>query len=154
MLIWRLSIQFQLNDVRQTETESSSKETVEDDEPTSAAVQPELGNQSTIGKVTDRQWIEGFFAGENCVVGVTGYWKHEFCYWKYVRQFHREHDGTRIIVTLGIWDEKEHLKWVTEQALKNKKVKRVNSISNRYSNGDYCDASSSARNVEVKLKFL
>jgi len=44
------------------------------------------------------------------------------------------------------------LKWVGEQAQKNKKVKRVNFISNRYSKGDYCDASSSARNVEVKLK--
>jgi len=78
--------------VRQTETESSSKEaeSVEDDEPTSPAVQPELGSQSTIGKVSDRQWIEGFFAGENWVVGGTGYWKHEFCYRKYARQFHRE----------------------------------------------------------------
>jgi len=141
-------------DVKQTETESSSKEAVEsvdDDEPTSPAV-PQPKFQSTIGKVTDRQWIEGFFAGENCVVGGTGYWKHELCYKKYARQFHRDRDGTRIVVTLGLWDEKEHFKWVAEQAQKNKKVKRMNSISNRYSNGDYCDASSSARNVEVKLK--
>jgi len=130
---------------------SSSVSPEEDPVSKPAATMPSMmSSQSTIGEITDRQWIDGFLAGENCVQGGTGYWKHELCYRKHARQFHRERDGSQIAISLGLWNEAEHKKWISRNPLK--KVKRALSISNLYTGGDYCDANSRPRSVEVKLK--
>ena len=72
------------------ETAPPAAAAAEEEPPTSPASLPKMmSSQSQIGEITDRQWIDGFLAGENCVQGGTGYWRHELCYRKYARQFHR-----------------------------------------------------------------
>jgi len=133
------------------ETAPPAAAAAEEEPPTSPASLPKMmSSQSQIGEITDRQWIDGFLAGENCVQGGTGYWRHELCYRKYARQFHREKDGIQIAISLGLWNEDEHKKWVVRNP--SKKVKRALSISNMYTGGDHCEANSHPRSVEVKLK--
>ena len=69
---------------------SSTTGSAEPEAPTSPSSMPSMmSSQSSIGEITDKQWIDGFLAGENCVQGGTGYWKHELCFRKHARQFHK-----------------------------------------------------------------
>jgi hypothetical protein len=36
----------------------------------------------------DREFLEGFLSGRDCLTGGLGWWKYEFCYGKHVMQFH------------------------------------------------------------------
>ena len=48
--------------------------------------QPEpLGN---LGIDVDREFLENFLSGRECLPGGTGWWKYEICYGKHVIQFH------------------------------------------------------------------
>uniref|UniRef100_K1QSM0 Endoplasmic reticulum lectin 1 n=1 Tax=Magallana gigas TaxID=29159 RepID=K1QSM0_MAGGI len=52
----------------------------------------------------------------------TGWWKHEFCFGKYARQFHDDPEG-RTVIYLGQWNEKKHLEWVSKNPSKMPKEK-------------------------------
>jgi hypothetical protein len=47
--------------------------------------QQPLGN---LGADVDREFLEGFFSGRECLPGGTGWWRYEICYGKHVIQFH------------------------------------------------------------------
>jgi hypothetical protein len=47
--------------------------------------QPPLGN---LGTDVDREFLEGFLSGRECLPGGTGWWRYEICYGKHVIQFH------------------------------------------------------------------
>jgi hypothetical protein len=47
--------------------------------------------QQTLGDLgadVDRQFLEGFLSGRECLPGGTGWWRYEICYGKHVIQFH------------------------------------------------------------------
>jgi hypothetical protein len=47
--------------------------------------QQPLGN---LGTDVDREFLEGFLSGRECLPGGTGWWRYEICYGKHVIQFH------------------------------------------------------------------
>ncbi len=47
--------------------------------------QAPLGN---LGADVDREFLEAFLSGRECLPGGTGWWKYEICYGKHVIQFH------------------------------------------------------------------
>ena len=47
--------------------------------------QPPLGN---LGTDVDREFLEGFLSGRECLPGGSGWWRYEICYGKHVIQFH------------------------------------------------------------------
>jgi hypothetical protein len=47
--------------------------------------QPPLGN---LGVDVDREFLEGFLSGRECLPGGTGWWRYEICYGKHVIQYH------------------------------------------------------------------
>ncbi len=47
--------------------------------------QQPLGN---LGTDVDRDFLEGFLSGRECLPGGTGWWKYEICYGKHVIQYH------------------------------------------------------------------
>ncbi|GAB1601489.1 endoplasmic reticulum lectin 1-like [Argonauta hians] len=107
-----------------------------------------------IGLATDEQTIRDFLSGNDCLKGGAGWWKHEFCYGKYVRQYHDGTDG-RTVITLGHWDLEKHINWLNANPLKKPKpVGKRRSISLFYTEGDFCEASGKKRVVEVKLKCI
>lgn len=47
--------------------------------------------QSPLGKLgndVDREFLDGFLSGRECLPGGSGWWKYEICYGKHVIQFH------------------------------------------------------------------
>ncbi|KAI6646583.1 Endoplasmic reticulum lectin 1 [Oopsacas minuta] len=96
---------------------------------------------------------ERFLAGEICLQGGTsGWWKYEFCYKDYVRQFHEDKTTSQEIV-LGIWDEKAHIKWFEENESSSKLVSQ-STVLHYYIGGEMCQATGKARAVVVKMKCL
>ncbi|CAI9730367.1 Hypothetical predicted protein [Octopus vulgaris] len=107
-----------------------------------------------IGLATDEQTIRDFLSGTDCLKGGAGWWKHEFCYGKYVRQYHDGNDG-RTVITLGHWRLDKHLQWLHANPLKKPKpIGKRRSISLLYTDGDFCEANGKKRIVEVKLKCI
>jgi hypothetical protein len=47
--------------------------------------QQPLGN---LGSDVDREFLQGFLSGRECLPGGTGWWRYEICYGKHVIQFH------------------------------------------------------------------
>lgn len=47
--------------------------------------QAPLGN---LGADVDREFLEGFLSGRECLPGGSGWWRYEICYGKHVIQFH------------------------------------------------------------------
>lgn len=47
--------------------------------------QEPLGN---LGQDVDREFLENFLSGRECLPGGAGWWKYEICYGKQVTQFH------------------------------------------------------------------
>ena len=47
--------------------------------------QQPLGN---LGTDVDRDFLEGFLSGRECLPGGAGWWRYEICYGKHVIQFH------------------------------------------------------------------
>ncbi|XP_034040839.1 endoplasmic reticulum lectin 1 isoform X3 [Thalassophryne amazonica] len=45
-----------------------------------------------ISRLTDDQLIKEFLSGSYCLHGGVGWWKYEFCYGKYVHQYHEVRD--------------------------------------------------------------
>lgn len=109
---------------------------------------------TTIGKEADKQLLRDLLSGDYCLHGGAGWWKHEFCYNKYAKQYHEEPNGVTTIF-LGHWNKQKHLDWLQNNPHKKpKEPKNRKFISLYYSNGDICDLNKKPRFVEVKLKCL
>jgi endoplasmic reticulum lectin 1 len=48
--------------------------------------------------------------------GGQGWWKYEYCHGKQVIQYHDFNDGAtkRLEVSLGVWNEEVHRKWIDD----------------------------------------
>nr|XP_046258557.1 endoplasmic reticulum lectin 1 isoform X2 [Scatophagus argus] len=110
-----------------------------------------------ISRLTDDQLIKEFLSGSYCLHGGVGWWKYEFCYGKYVHQYHEEKEQGKNIVVVGTWNVKEHTDWAKKNVarsyqLKEDGVQKVKLVSHFYGHGDLCDLTGKPRQVIVKLK--
>lgn len=103
----------------------------------------------------DTSQIESFLDGKNCLTGGTGWWKYEFCYGKYVRQFHVDKFGSKTSILLGVFDEKAHKEFLQTHPEKRPKAKgQRKQITYFYNGGSTCDKTGQQRQTEVVLKCL
>jgi endoplasmic reticulum lectin 1 len=103
----------------------------------------------------DTSQIENFLEGKNCLTGGTGWWKYEFCYGKYVRQFHVDKFGSKTSILLGVFDDKIHKEFLQSHPEKRPKpVGQRKQIVHFYSGGSTCDKTGQQRQTEVILKCL
>nr|DBA27147.1 TPA: hypothetical protein GDO54_011322 [Pyxicephalus adspersus] len=110
-----------------------------------------------ISKLTDEQLIKEFLSGSYCFHGGVGWWKYEFCYGKYVHQYHEDKDSGRTTLVVGVWKEEQHLEWAKKNAARlfhppGDGVQTVRMVSHYYGGGDICDFTNKPRQVIVKLK--
>lgn len=84
-----------------------------------------------------------------------GWWKYEFCYGRYVRQFHIDRNGVETSVMLGFFDEELHKKWIDEHEEKKPKPVGLRAhLSHFYQGGTLCELTGKRRQTEVKLKCM
>lgn len=84
----------------------------------------------------------------------TGWWKYEFCYGRYVRQFHVDKNGETSLM-LGYFNEEAHKEWLKENPQKRpKKLGTRTQITHFYQGGSKCDETGEKRQTEVQLKCL
>lgn len=103
----------------------------------------------------DISQVKSFLEGRNCLTGGTGWWKYEFCYGKYVRQFHIDKLGSKTSILLGVFDEKLHKDFIDSHPDKKpKKNVPRKQISHFYAGGSVCDKTGQQRQTEVVLKCL
>ncbi|XP_056344628.1 endoplasmic reticulum lectin 1 isoform X2 [Oenanthe melanoleuca] len=110
-----------------------------------------------ISKLTDEQLIKEFLSGSYCFHGGVGWWKYEFCYGKYVHQYHEDKESGKTSVVVGTWSKEEHMEWSRKNAartfyLREDGTQTVRMVSHFYGNGDVCDLTDKPRQVTVKLK--
>ncbi|XP_071596539.1 endoplasmic reticulum lectin 1 isoform X2 [Heliangelus exortis] len=110
-----------------------------------------------ISKLTDDQLIKEFLSGSYCFHGGVGWWKYEFCYGKYVHQYHEDKESGKTSVVVGTWSREEHIEWSRKNAartfyLREDGTQTVRMVSHFYGNGDVCDLTDKPRQVTVKLK--
>ncbi|CAF1192809.1 unnamed protein product [Adineta steineri] len=109
-----------------------------------------MGN---LGTDVDRDFLEGFLSGRECLPGGSGWWKYEICYGKHVIQFHEEGQH-RTSILLGTWNRDKHIEWLNT----NPKKRLAGNIRDRqfvslyYTDGDICELTKTRRVVEVKLR--
>ncbi|XP_052269325.1 endoplasmic reticulum lectin 1-like isoform X1 [Dreissena polymorpha] len=107
-----------------------------------------------IGIEADKSLLRDFLAGDYCIHGGSGWWKHEFCYKKHAKQYHEDKNGDTVVF-LGHWDKEQHLQWLNKNPSKRPKpLEERKFVSMLYTNGDVCDLTNKPRFVEVKLKCL
>lgn len=100
--------------------------------------------------VTDTTPVKDFLSGKHCLIGGTGWWKYEFCYGRYVRQFHGD---TSLI--LGFFDEDKHKQWIDSHPQKlPKPIEQRRQLSHFYQGGSVCDKTGKKRETEVVLKCM
>ncbi|XP_044731574.1 endoplasmic reticulum lectin 1 [Chrysoperla carnea] len=105
--------------------------------------------------ISDTSPVESFLLGKNCLNGGSGWWKYDFCYGRYIEQYHVEKDGSRTLLNLGRFDKKTHLAWLEKNPHKRPKpLAQRKQLSHFYSGGTVCDKTGKARQTEVKLKCL
>lgn len=106
------------------------------------------------GQPSARQVIADFFKGDYCIQGGSGWWRHEFCFGKFIRQFHEDHKGRSTII-LGVWEEEKHVEWLQKNPSKKPKpLEQRKSVTNFYSNGAVCHETGKPRSVEVRFNCL
>lgn len=113
-------------------------------EETSAAKQP-----PTTPVVSDISPLLDFVKGTTCLTGGSGWWKYEFCYGNYVRQFHKDKKSETELF-LGHFDQQAHRQWVQTNPDK-RPQKQSSSIWHHYEKGSRCDRTGLPREVDVKL---
>lgn len=106
-----------------------------------AAIDPKAQAQAA------KQLLTRFFQGKQCFGGGQGWWQHEFCYMKHVKQVHFNADGSRDEVLMGKWDMAFH----TEKIAAAGGHKSQNSMTHYYGNGDFCDEIGEPRQAKVKM---
>lgn len=80
----------------------------------------------------------------------TGWWKYEFCYGRYVRQFH----GTTSVY-LGFFKQDVHNKWLEKHPQKRPKaVSQRKQLIHFYADGHLCEEAHRNRETEVVLKCM
>ncbi|CAF3462684.1 unnamed protein product [Rotaria sp. Silwood1] len=101
------------------------------------------------------EFIEGFFSGQECLTGGSGWWRYEICYGKHVIQFHEESE-TQTIIVLGTWNHEKHIEWINTNTKKksDRYIKERQYVSLYYGDGDICEMTNMPRVVEVKLRCL
>lgn len=103
----------------------------------------------------DTSQVVSFLEGKNCLTGGTGWWKYEFCYGKYVRQFHVDKFGSKTSILLGVFDEKAHKDFLLLHPEKRPKPQaQRKQITHFYNEGSTCDKTGKKRQTEVVLKCL
>lgn len=103
----------------------------------------------------DTSIVESFLSGKTCLTGGTGWWKYEFCYGKYVKQFHIDKFGGKTTIMLGSYNEEKHKDFLKSHPEKRPKAKtQRKQITHLYSDGSTCDKTGRHRQVEVILKCL
>jgi endoplasmic reticulum lectin 1 len=103
----------------------------------------------------DISQVKSFLEGKNCLTGGTGWWKYEFCYGKYVRQFHIDKLGSKTSILLGVFDEKLHKDFIDSHPDKRPKINvQRKQITHLYAGGSVCDKTNQQRQTEVVLKCL
>uniref|UniRef100_A0A8D0CCJ9 Endoplasmic reticulum lectin n=1 Tax=Salvator merianae TaxID=96440 RepID=A0A8D0CCJ9_SALMN len=110
-----------------------------------------------ISKLTDDQLIKEFLSGSYCFHGGVGWWRYEFCYGKYVHQYHKDKENGKTTIVVGTWNKEEHLEWAQKNVarayhLREDGLQTVKMVSHYYGNGDVCDLTDKPRQVTVKLK--
>lgn len=85
----------------------------------------------------------------------TGWWKYEFCYGRYVRQFHIDKNGETSVM-LGHFDEDAHKKWLKENPQKRPftKIGSRTHLTHFYQGGSICEKTGEKRQTEVQLKCM
>lgn len=96
--------------------------------------------------------IKDYLSAKLCLVGGTGWWKYEFCYGRFVRQFHNDVNGESSLI-LGFFNEDAHNEWLEKNPHKKPKpVGKRNQLTHFYQEGTVCDKTGKKRQTEVKLK--
>jgi len=131
-------------------------------EPAASATpkQPAAGAAGAAGRaevpvtIAHTAMLKKFLKGKHCFSGGQGWWQFEFCYMQYVRQIHRNDDGSKVVVKLGLWDEKYHVRQFAAAAKNANKVKgsKLASVTHHYKDGDYCEEVKANRKVRVKMQ--
>ncbi|CAK9794917.1 Endoplasmic reticulum lectin 1 [Anthophora quadrimaculata] len=99
--------------------------------------------------------VKNFLSGKSCLRGGNGWWKYEFCYGRFVVQYHIERDDKNTIVSLGKFDKQKHLEWIAAHPHKKPKSPELRKqLSHFYSDGTICDKTGNPRQTEVKLKCV
>ncbi|XP_012271255.1 endoplasmic reticulum lectin 1 isoform X2 [Orussus abietinus] len=112
-----------------------------------------IGEQGT--SPVDITPVQNFLSGKNCLYGGNGWWKYEFCYGRFVAQYHVERDGSKTVVNLGRFNLKKHLEWIEAHPKKRpKSLAQRKQLSHFYSGGSECDKTGKLRQTEVKLKCV
>lgn len=151
----------------------------QNESPTSAVKAP-----SITSKIDNTSPVIEFLEGKNCLTGVrihlqaysilaepleiwvrskyliqhsqgTGWWKYEFCYGRYVRQFHIDKNGETSVM-LGYFDEDAHKQWLQENPQKRpaKSTGARHLLRHFYQGGSLCDKTGEKRQTEVQLKCM
>ncbi|CAG09461.1 unnamed protein product, partial [Tetraodon nigroviridis] len=129
-----------LGSAAETREEEASpvKEEASPHKPVTVPGQTQVAVGTThISRLTDDQLVKEFLSGSYCLHGGVGWWKYEFCYGKYVHQYHevtsvstttadvtvarratpegdcplQEKEQGKNIVVIGSWNANEHFEW-------------------------------------------
>ncbi|CAG7830478.1 unnamed protein product [Allacma fusca] len=102
----------------------------------------------------DASFLNGFLEGKHCLTGGSHWWKFEFCYEKYVLQYHEEPgSSSRTEIILGKWDVEKHKEWLAKNpSKKSSSLESKKTVHHFYSGGASCDQTGTPRTVEVRLK--
>ncbi|XP_046802076.1 endoplasmic reticulum lectin 1 [Lucilia cuprina] len=99
--------------------------------------------------VSDISPLLEFIKGTTCLTGGSGWWKYEFCYGNYVRQFHKDKKSETELF-LGHFDTQAHRQWIQMNPDK-RPQEQSSSIWHHYEKGSKCDRTGLPREVDVKL---
>ncbi|XP_074653408.1 protein OS-9-like isoform X1 [Tubulanus polymorphus] len=86
-----------------------------------------------------------------CLIFTKDWWTYEFCYGRYVQQYHLE-DGrpSGQIIKLGVYESEYD--WNNDESAKEKKERLNRYHSQQYVNGSMCDLNSKPRRTEVRFE--
>ncbi|XP_061394457.1 endoplasmic reticulum lectin 1 [Musca vetustissima] len=116
---------------------------------TSAEETSALKTPPTTPALQDLTPLLEFVKGKKCLTGGTGWWKYEFCYGNYVRQFHKDKKSETELF-LGHFSASAHRQWLEANPDKWPKAQST-SIWHHYEKGSRCDKTGLPREVDVKL---
>lgn len=100
----------------------------------------------------EKRFVKNFLMAENCAVGGVGWWKYDFCYQKSLKQFHKNRNGVKTEILLGIWDEGRHIEYMNELGKFIDPSKKPAYVDLHYFMGDICDETGLPRKVTVRMK--
>ncbi|XP_003741103.1 endoplasmic reticulum lectin 1 [Galendromus occidentalis] len=113
-------------------------------------LQDEDDERSELPLDRDAEDLLRILSGDTCLTGGSGWWRYEFCYGKWVTQYHLEKNEKMQEILLGKWNEDKHRQWVSADPTR-KVPPRPLYVKHFYSDGDMCAVTGKPRTVEVKL---